>query len=314
MTKPACRARYLLSLAVMLAAGAIPCAVLANTGGPYLNWRNKTPATTQTAPETPPPETPQVRTPTGDYPVPPSPYGQVGDPYARSLRWPAKQTPAVASVPSSPTAFAPMPAPPVRAPSPVSVSQPVPVSAPQPVAVTPLPSERPDPGLADDPGMADDAPIAAAPPKAALKTEPLPTAPLPAAPAPAAVASALTTDGAYEVPATSKYAARIAAARAAALPVAEAAKNDQASTEKPTATAPEPDISLASQEADHIFIPGEHYKTPADEPRLYSLHRQYGMKPDPISVTPNATGALLTLTPEAVEDGDTDSDRTPAAD
>jgi len=306
MTKPACRARYLLSLAVMLAAGAIPCAALANTGGPYLNWRNKTSATTQTAPETP-----QVRTPTGDYPVPPSPYGQVGDPYARSLRWPAKQTPAAASAPPSPTAFAPMPAPPVRAPSPVSISQPVPVSAPQPVAVTPLPPERADPGLADDPGMADDAPIAAAPPKAALKTEPLPAAPLPATPAPAAVASALTTDGAYEVPATSKYAARIAAARAATLPVAETPKNDPTPT---TATAPEPDVSLASQEADHIFIPGEHYKTPADEPRLYSLHRQYGMKPDPISVTPNATGALLTLTPEAVEDGDTDSDRTSAAD
>ena len=117
----------------------------------------------------------------------------------------------------------------------------------------------------------------------------------------------MSTDGAYQVPTTSKYAARIAASRAAALPQAQAPKGGKTGT-KSTATAPEPDVSLASQEADHIFIPGEQYKTPADEPRLYSLHRQYGMRPDPITVTPGATGALLTVSPDAVEGGDRNDD------
>jgi hypothetical protein len=297
MTKPARRACYLMPAAVALTAIAAPCAAFANSA--YLNWSHKA----QPAADAPA-QTEQVNTTTGAYPVPPSPYGQVGDPYARSLRWPAKQTPAVASVSPPPQPdFAPVPAPPVRDPSPVSVSQPVPMSAPRPVAVAPLPSpvaapqpEREDPGLADDPGMADDAPIAAPAPKAA---------PRPAAPPPPAMASALSTDGAYQVPATSKYAARIAAARAAQLPVAEAPKTDKTDT-KSTATAPEPDVSLASQEADHIFIPGEHYTTPADEPRFYSLHRQYGIRPDPITVTPGATGALLTVSPE--EGGDPNDD------
>lgn len=301
MTKPAHRAFYLLPAAVALAVMTAPCAAFASSAGAYLNWSHKAQSPAQSAVQSPgeaPAQTGQVDTATGAYPVPPSPYGQVGDPYARSLRWPAKQTPAVASISPSPQPeFAPVPAPPVRDPAPVSLSQPVPMSAPQPPAVAPLPlsqpapaPEREDPGLADDPGMAEDAPI---------------TAPKPAAPPPAAVASPLNTDGAYQVPATSKYAARIAAARAAALPAAEAPKTDKTNP-KPTATAPEPDVSLASQEADHIFIPGEHYLTPADEPRFYSLHRQYGIRPDPITVTPGATGALLTVSPE--EGGDPNDD------
>jgi hypothetical protein len=323
MTKPARRACYLLPAAVALAVIAVPCAAFASSTGAYLSWSHKAQSPAQPAaqptvqsPGEAPAQTGQVHTASGAYPVPPSPYGQVGDPYARSLRWPAKQTPAVASISPSPQPeLAPVPAPPVRNPAPVSLSQPVPMSAPQPPAVVPLPlsqsasaPEREDPGLADDPGMAEDAPVATIAPLTAPQAVPQ-AAPKPAAPPPA-VASTLNTDSAYQVPATSKYAARIAAARdaardatrAAALPAAEAPGTDA----RPTATAPEPDVSLASQEADHIFIPGEHYLTPADEPRFYSLHRQYGIRPDPITVTPGATGALLTVSPE--EGGDPNDD------
>jgi len=315
MTKPARRACSLLPAAALLTVIVAPCAAFASSATPYLTWSAKAQPATQV-----PPQTEQVQTTTGAYPVPPSPYGQVGDPYARSLRWPAKQTPAVASVSPPPQPdFAPVPTAPVRNPVPVSVSQPVPMAAPKPVTVVPLPApppapepEREDPGLADDPDLTPEASVAAqpSPPQAARKSAPaVASAPTPArteaAPPSAAVASALSTDGAYEVPTTSKYAARITAARAAQLPTAEAPKTGKPEA-KPTATAPEPDVSLASQETDHVFIPGEHYTTPADEPRLYSLHRQYGMRPDPITVTPGATGALLTVSPE--EGGDPNDD------
>ncbi len=271
MTKPAHRALYLLPAAVTLMAIAAPCAASANSAG-YLNWSSKAQPVADA-----PAQTEQVNTTTGAYPVPPSPYGQVGDPYARSLRWPAKQTPAVASVSPPPQpAFALVPAPPVHNPPPVSVSQPVPLTAPRSVAVVPVPQapEREDPGLADDPGMADDAPVAAA--------------------KPAPVVASAPANSAYQVPTTSKYAARIAAARASSLP---------------TATAPEPDVSLASQETDHVFIPGEHYTSAVDEPRIYSLHRQYGMRPDPITVTPGATGALLTVSADEQAGDPNDDDK-----
>jgi len=316
MTKPARRASYLLPAAVALTVIAAPCAAFANSAG-YLNWSAKA-QSLKAMPADVPVQAEQVNTPSGAYPVPPSPYGQIGDPYARSLRWPAKQTSAVASISPPPQPeFAPVPTAPVHNPAPVSISQPVPVRAPQPPAVVPLPvpqpalePEREDPGLADDPDLTPEAPLAAQPAPKAMARSAAKAPPADAAPPPAAVAPALTnalaTDGAYEVPATSKYAARIAAARAAQLPVAEAPKGK--ADARPTATAPEPDVSLASQETDHVFIPGEQYKTPADEPRLYSLHRQYGMRPDPIQVTPGATGALLTVSPD--EGGDPNDDDT----
>ncbi|MFT4074280.1 MAG: hypothetical protein QM647_02030 [Asticcacaulis sp.] len=325
MTKPALARSLLSAAALSLAAVAVPCMALAGSDGAYLSWNNKSQADTATQPD-------QVQTASGAYAVPPSPYGQVGDPYARNLRWPAKQVQATvaSNVPSPQQTFAPVPAPPVRAPSPISVSQPVPLAAPRPVAVVPVAAPQadddsypPDPGLADDPDLTPEAPITQPAPKAtpqasskpAAKAKPVvatapPPAPIETAPTPPAVANTLSSDGAYEVPATSKYAARIAAARAAQLPTAEAPKDTSAPS---TATAPEPDVSLASQTADHVFIPGEQYKTPADEPRLYSLHRQYGLKPDPIEVTPDATGALLTVssddkTSQSGDDSNDDSD------
>src|SRR6185312_2401326 len=47
--------------------------------GPYLTWRSKT-VPVQAADAPPPVRAPQV-------PVPPSPYGQVGDPYLHVLTW-----------------------------------------------------------------------------------------------------------------------------------------------------------------------------------------------------------------------------------
>jgi hypothetical protein len=323
MTKRARCTRYLLPAAVALTVIAAPCVTFAASEGSYLNWSHKA----QAADNTPAP-TEQVQTATGAYAVPASPYGQVGDPYGHSLRWPAKQaptmataTPALASItPLPPQTFAPVPAPPMRAAPPVSISQPVPMSAPRPVTVVTVqsPDTYPaDPGLADDPDLTPEAPVAATQPAPRAAQKPA-VKPLPAVasappirtettPAPPAVAAALSSDGAYEVPANSKYAARIAAARAAALPIADAPKGKTAT--KSTATAPEPDVSLASQETDHVFIPGEQYTTPADEPRLYSLHRQYGMKPDPIQVTANPTGALLTVSPDDLAGDPNDDDQ-----
>jgi len=326
MTKRARCTRYLLSAAVALMVIAAPCVTLAASEGNYLNWSHKP----QAAANTPTP-TEQVQTATGAYAVPATPYGQVGDPYGHSLRWPAKQAttmapaaPAVASItPLPPQTFAPAPMPPMRAAPPVSISQPVPMSAPRPVAIVPVPHMQSpdiypaDPGLGDDPDLTPEATVAAIQPAPTATQKPA-VDPLPAVasarpgraattPPHPAVATALSSDGAYEVPANSKYAARIAAARAAALPMANAPKGK--TDTKSTATAPEPDVSLASQETDHVFIPGEQYKTPADEPRLYSLHRQYGMKPDPIQVTANPTGALLTVSPDDLAGDPNDDDQ-----
>jgi hypothetical protein len=350
MTKPARRAFSSLISAIAVTMIAVPCAGLANTAGVYLNWQSKAaPASTQVA------STNVVNTSNGPYPVPPSPYGQVGDPYARALRWPAKAPePAPQAQPAQPQAaqqsFVPVPQAPVRAPQVASISTPVPLSAPRPVEVVPVPppvEERDDPGLADDPGMADDAPYSApAPIVAAPAPQPKPVTshaeqmavsqPIPVPkPAPAPVVASVPTppvtakepnDG-YQVPATSKYASRIESARAAqtqssqaapAPAVATVAKPDtkkpsEKAPEKPPekppiATAPEPSVSMAVRETDHVFIPGEQYTSAADEPRYYSLHRQYGLRPDPIPATHEASGALLGGTIDTVEAGEEGGD------
>ena len=134
------------------------------------------------------------------------------------------------------------------------------------------------------------------------------------------------------MPATSKYAARIAAARASAAAQdaqavaantaapadAKTAKADPKAKTKPVAaTAPETTPQLAAQETDHVFIPGEQYTNPDEAPRLYSLHRAYGLKPDPITVDHDATGAILDathLTDGDVQTKDTSSDSEDDAD
>jgi hypothetical protein len=354
MTKPAYRVFYPLISAVAVTMIVVPCAGLANTSGAYLNWQSKAaPASTQVA------STNVVNTSNGPYPVPPSPYGQVGDPYARALRWPAKapepapqtrqaQTPLAqpAQPQSAQQTFVPVPQAPVRAPQVASISTPVPLSAPRPVEVVPVPphvEEREDPGLADDPGMADDPSMADDAPYSApapIVASPAPQ-PKPATshaeqmavsqPIPAPTVTAKKTGDGYQVPATSKYASRIESARAAqtqsaqakpAQAVATVAKPDakkpnEKTPEKspvkppekpPVATAPEPSVSMAVRETDHVFIPGEQYTSAADEPRYYSLHRQYGLRPDPIPATHEASGALLGGTINTVEAGEEGGD------
>ncbi|CAL4868863.1 hypothetical protein MMA231_03152 [Asticcacaulis sp. MM231] len=347
MTQPARRAASSLISAITVTMIALPYAGLAHASGTYLNWQSKAAnAPTQIASAN------VVNTSNGPYPVPPSPYGQVGDPYARALRWPAKAPePAPQNQPQETQApqpqaaqhtFVAVPKAPVRAPQAASISTPVPLSAPRPVEIVPVPPvEREDPGLADDPGMADDAPyiapapvVAAPQPKPATShaeqmaaSKPIP-GPIPAPkPAPAAPVAAKQPDAGYQVPATSKYAARIESARAAQAQtnptVATVAKpydkkpGDKISNEKApektaakpaVATAPEPSVSMAVRETDHVFIPGEQYTSAADEPRYYSLHRQYGLRPDPIPATHEASGALPGGTIDTVEAGEEGGD------
>ena len=99
-------------------------------------------------------------------------------------------------------------------------------------------------------------------------------------------------------------------------PAKPEAKPEAKTAAKPAATVPAPAPSLASQETDHVFIPGEHYTDASDAPRFYSLHREYGYKPDPITVDDNATGALLTVAPDksAKSDDDSTSDSDSTAD
>src|SRR6185312_17189986 len=61
---------------------------------------------------------------------------------------------------------------------------------------------------------------------------------------------------------------------------------------QPPAPAPAPQTA----DDDKPFVPGEHYTDASEAPRLYSLHRAYGLKPDPITVDTNASGALLDTT------------------
>jgi hypothetical protein len=98
-------------------------------------------------------------------------------------------------------------------------------------------------------------------------------------------------DNGYQVPATSKYAAQIKAARAAQ--AKEQARDLARRKAEEGATAPEPSEQLAVHETDHVFIPGETYKDAGDAPRLYSLHRMYGLQPDPITVSPETNGTML---------------------
>lgn len=232
--------RYRLFRALSLAAAGLvlPGVTLAGTSHAYLSWQNKTPQSEAPLPTN---ETqPTVQVGGQNYPVPPSPYGQVGDPFAHALNWPTKAATAPTHQASVQT-FVSVPSPPAREAALASISVPVPMSRPAPVAVVALPAPS------------KQIPIAKAAPSA--------------------------PSAGYQVPATSKYAARLNALRAAA--------------DSQTATPPGTSEPLAAQETDHVFIPGEHYTDASNEPRLYSLHRQYGLKPDPITVDHDASGALL---------------------
>lgn len=223
---------------------------------------------------------------TTTYAVPPSPYGQVGDPFLHTLIWPGKTPAAKPAAPPAPK---------------TGMSRSATQTAPKPDL-----SAYPDPGAADDPDLAP----------RALQTQATAAAP------PSAHAAATDLyDSGYQVPATSPYAARIKAAREASR---DAVKTASAAAPTPQAATPQASPQAAPQAAapsgDHVFVPGEHYTDASEAPRFYSLHREYGYRPDPITVDEHPEGALLTLTPDRTarqtdDDGDADatSDATPGA-
>jgi len=85
-------ARYATGIALL---SLLPAAAMAG-GGPYLNWRAKA-APVQQSEDPAPVQAAQV-------PVPPSPYGQVGDPYLHVLNWRGKSgnaAPPIAAQPAT---------------------------------------------------------------------------------------------------------------------------------------------------------------------------------------------------------------------
>jgi len=313
------------SLCVTLASLGLPGIALADTG--YLTWQHKSDAQAAAAPA------PTVSSGRQDYPVPPSPYGQVGDPFARTLTWSGKgrgQQPPQPETPppSRPVAVAPAPQRPAESqPGQMANIEPLPVPQhPVPQVTAPVPVPQPRPVTVPEAALKPDSQTSAAKPtvKPTVKPQAVPPKPVPQAPAvatakpapaqpapvtaPAQPAPTQMASNGYQVPSTSKYAARIASARAAAAkqeadatppasPAAKTALKTGAKTaDSAKATVPAPTPQLATEETDHVFIPGEQYKNASDAPRLYSLHRAYGLTPDPITVDHNATGAILDTT------------------
>jgi hypothetical protein len=304
--------------AVLAVTAVLPACALADSAGTYLTWQNKaTPASESRGDDTPA---------TMAYPAPPSPYGQVGDPFRRNLNWPAKQTPQVLPQPApkpepikpqaseSPRPYQPVHAPPAavapaqtvasRPETPKSVTvQPLPPApAPQAAIVAPTPPPPPvlsvaKPTPAPRPPESQTASVSAPTPLPAAKPVTVTPQAVAAAPKPQNQTQTLpqsapaAQDNGYQVPATSKYAAQIRAARAAQ--AKEQARDLARQKAEEGATAPEPSEQLAVHETDHVFIPGETYKDAGDAPRLYSLHRMYGLQPDPITVSPETSGTIL---------------------
>ena len=284
--------------------------------GPYLTWRAKA-APVQATDAPPLVQAPQVA-------VPPSPYGQVGDPYMHVLTWNTK-----AGARSQPVAAAaPVRRAPVQQPAPVEATAPVqyaPAYQPQrqtPAYRTQAPQYRAQPMASTLPEPARNGPDQDEPmqpmarqplPAIAAQTplrQPAPRQTVQAAkPAPQApVATASNDGGAYQVPATSPYAARIAAARAAqtraqgktqtqSQPQAAAAPAKPAGKAAPhilPEAAPPTDAPVTETASDDKpFVPGQHYTDASEAPRLYSLHRAYGLTPDKITVDSDASGAVL---------------------
>lgn len=187
------------------------------------------------------------------YGIPPSPYGQVGAMGPRST--------ASVYMPAAPTAAA--------------VTQPAPRLQPQ-IQPAAMASAPPPPNPAPRVNERALPPVAAAPQP---RNYPAPSVP---ATDTAMHVTGGYTDSGYQVPQSSPYASRIAAARAS-----------QASP-PPLATAPSLSTPL-SEAATQAYIPAEAMTASAaeNEPRFYSLHRQYGLEPDPLPPSQPSQGALL---------------------
>ena len=241
--------------------------------GPYLTWGAKTASVQQAGSAAP-------------VPVPPSPYGQVGDPYLHVLNWGAKsgnpQSPRPNPLQPQPVAepvqaYAPPRQAPVYQPAPQYRAQPVTA----PVRPQPVQSQAAAPVMRQ--------------PALAVRSQPKAPAKAPIQVPVQALGASAADDGAYQVPASSPYAARINAARAAQAKAeqpkaAKPANASQAAQDQAAVTeTPPPETS----DDDKPFVPGQHYTDASEAPRLYSLHRSYGLKPDPITVDNNPSGAVL---------------------
>lgn len=209
--------------------------------------------------------------------------------------------------------------PPISAPVHVAAPAPIPVPVPNHATISVTPTSVPSSA-----SVQYDAPPKAPQTKA---KPPEAQAPMPApkpviAPKPVPSVSTVTRetapvsppeDAPYEVPATSKYASRIKAAREAHNQEAHnqeaQGKTSSAPATAPVATAPEMDAPLSEEQTDHVFIPGEQITNPQTQsPRVYSLHRAYGMQPDAIPVPQSDNDALLETHFDA-EDAPSDSDK-----
>ena len=285
----------------------LPIAAVARDG-PYLTWGAKNAPIQQAGAAT-------------QIPVPPSPYGQVGDPYLHVLSWGAKSGNAQPSRPNpSPPMARPQPAPAQRIAEPVQAYVPAPQApayhpAPQysaqpvaPARPQPAPSQAVASQAVPSQAVLDQAPAVRQPPLAAQSQLRAP------AKTPAPAPAATPDDGAYQVPANSPYAARIAAARAAQAR-AEAKATKPAAAHTSQAAQDQAAVTETPADDDKPFVPGEHYTDASEAPRLYSLHRGYGLKPDPITVDSNASGAVLdTSHLDAAEARAAKDDKTSAAD
>ncbi len=173
-------------------------------------------------------------------------------------------------------------------PVPVSVPAPMPIAAPvvptpaaPPIRTAPLPSDfgqspRPGARIAAEPKPSAPVQVQAAPVAPAKPVAP-PTvtaaAPVPVPAPPTASVPVTPADAPYQIPPTSKYAGRVATAPA---PAQAAGQNPVAANAQALAE------QMPTQASGNGFVPGQQATNPETQrPRFYSLHRQYGLVPDP---------------------------------
>lgn len=213
----------------------------------YLDWPGKRaaqaatpPAAPETAPATPLQRAlPNAATGQPGFDIPPSPYGQVGNPYRHELNWRGKTAPvsAQAAAPQTPPQTAPKtelasnwtPVPQSRfdtprraAPEPVTPPvQPAPqkieatpLATPQARVANPVPLPQPKPPVVSAETVArETAPVAAVKPAPVPPVAPPPVQAQAAAPVSAPIQPQVQPqprpDGGYRLPANSKYAGRV---------------------------------------------------------------------------------------------------------
>ncbi|MEM9966251.1 MAG: hypothetical protein AAGC58_13000 [Asticcacaulis sp.] len=264
--------RSIFSGGVCAVAGLWALSAAAEGARPYLSWPGKSAGVQATAPRLEK-ALPNPATGTPGFDIPPSPYGQVGSPY-------------VQPVPQSAPKPVVVPVAPVRAevPRPAEVMPPPPVHMLEPVAPKTI------------------AQPVTPPVEAPVKTPPVAVAPVVApvvAEVPAPAVAVRTEEGAFVLPATSKYAGRQAAPKAETQTQTQAQTQNQ--TQAVTATAPALSEPLIVPENESVFVPGMRVTDPATQsPRFYSLHRAYGYQPDPV----DSQGGDLKIDPSRVETKD----------